>query len=504
MYYEMDPSDPTTRMDDVTATFELDITQQGSKITIDLYLNPISWTTDPAYWNEYGFEGVPPAGGGSIDLTGTVSSSSFTASSSDILVSEQLTGTFTTDIITATLTGTSETTDANGIVVTSSTPIPTLSPTSTPAPTSTLTPTPTPTSTAPPTTANDLGSVGLVKGSATLTNAAGQTPITSKSQIGTATQVQTGSGAIVEFNYPDEGGAVYLGENTQVGWVALESHPAPDGTVTFTTLPSNPSSSFNWGEEGQSLLKWTAIGAGAELLLTGAISPYVLGAEVLVHGGIILVHYGKAYIKENGYPQLLQVPQGFLQGENTEYAISVDSNGATVVQVIEGPVVFLDPVTNNTVTVESNQMLTLPIGVQTGFSEQDLQSDISSFDVSTISQWWPVTAVSNQTQDLVVGISVIVIFIVVIVAAVTYIVRGKSKNRKKTYQSSAPVLSSKDKTTSPPPPPTTQQPEAALSAMPIASAASTSQKFAFCPYCGKKLDINAKFCPFCGARGQIK
>ena len=79
MYYEMDPSDPTTRMDDVTAKFAMDITQQGSQIRIILYLNPISWTTDSAYWNEYGFGGVPPVGGGAIEFMGTVSSSSFTA-----------------------------------------------------------------------------------------------------------------------------------------------------------------------------------------------------------------------------------------------------------------------------------------------------------------------------------------------------------------------------------------------------------------------------------------
>ena len=33
-YYSMDPSDSNTRMNDVTATFRMEITQQGSKIDI--------------------------------------------------------------------------------------------------------------------------------------------------------------------------------------------------------------------------------------------------------------------------------------------------------------------------------------------------------------------------------------------------------------------------------------------------------------------------------------
>lgn len=118
-YYDMDPSDSNARMNDVTATFAMDITQKGSQITITLYLNPSKWVTDNTYWQTYGISGVPPVGGGSIEFTGTVSSSSFSADEQGSqLTQEHLAGTFTSDIITATLTGTSETTDQNGIVVT--------------------------------------------------------------------------------------------------------------------------------------------------------------------------------------------------------------------------------------------------------------------------------------------------------------------------------------------------------------------------------------------------
>ena len=62
-YYSLDPSDSTTRMDDITATFGMDITQQGSQISIVFYTYPTSWTTDASYWNAYGLSGVPPVSG---------------------------------------------------------------------------------------------------------------------------------------------------------------------------------------------------------------------------------------------------------------------------------------------------------------------------------------------------------------------------------------------------------------------------------------------------------
>jgi len=50
-YYEMDPSDPTTRMNDVNVTYNMVITQNGNSISIVLNVNELSWITDTAYWN---------------------------------------------------------------------------------------------------------------------------------------------------------------------------------------------------------------------------------------------------------------------------------------------------------------------------------------------------------------------------------------------------------------------------------------------------------------------
>ncbi len=123
-----------------------------------------SWVTDSAYWNEYDMSGVPPVGFNQIVFTGTVSGASFTADEmgSATGTAEHLAGTFTTDIITATLTGNAETTDTNGIIVLRSGSSATMPPMVTAAPT----PTPTPAPALP--TSDNLGSVSLVQGSAGL------------------------------------------------------------------------------------------------------------------------------------------------------------------------------------------------------------------------------------------------------------------------------------------------------------------------------------------------
>ncbi|MBE3115985.1 hypothetical protein IMZ68_02150, partial [Candidatus Bathyarchaeota archaeon] len=114
IYYDLDPTDPNLRMNDITTKFAMDITQQGNQITIVLHLKPISYVTDNAYWQEYGFGGVPPILD-AMQFKGTVSSSSFDAVEQYTSFSpEHLVGTFTSDIITATLSGDSWTTDTNG------------------------------------------------------------------------------------------------------------------------------------------------------------------------------------------------------------------------------------------------------------------------------------------------------------------------------------------------------------------------------------------------------
>ena len=122
--------------------------------------------------------GVPPVGFNQIVFTGTVSSASFTADEQGSqLTSERIVGTFTSDIITATLNGNSETTDTNGIIVLRSGSSATLPPVASASPTPTPTPAP-----APP-TANHLASVSPLQGSVIFANTGA--PVTTKSSIGT-------------------------------------------------------------------------------------------------------------------------------------------------------------------------------------------------------------------------------------------------------------------------------------------------------------------------------
>ena len=243
MYYDMDPSDSTTRMNDITATFSMDITQSGNQITIVLNLNPTSWVTDNAYWQEFQLNGAPPVGG-SIEFTGTVSSSSFSADEQGSqLTQEHLSGTFTSDIITATLTGTSETTDPNGIVVTrtSSTTTPTLAPTSSPSTTN------------QPTFNRYFGNVAVNKGSAWSTNTGSNVPLSS-GKMGSGTTVLTGNNSVVGFTYPMQDGTVYLGDNTEAGWVALISEPAPDNGIVYSMYPSTVTLPSLWGQDAKDML----------------------------------------------------------------------------------------------------------------------------------------------------------------------------------------------------------------------------------------------------------
>ncbi len=422
-YYDMDPSDSNARMNDVTATFAMDITQKGSQITITLYLNPSKWVTDNTYWQTYGISGVPPVGGGSIEFTGTVSSSSFSADEQGSqLTQEHLAGTFTSDIITATLTGTSETTDQNGIVVTR-----TSSTTSAP----TLTPSSSPTTTGQPLTSRFYGNIGSIKGPAYSKTANGNAPLSS-GQIPTGTEILTGDNGIIGFNPPNQGGTVYLGANSVAGWVSLTSEPAPDSQIAYLVYPPVSTGIIfpnSYSEFKDMLISMPIDATIAVAVFSEAILP-AAAVALVVEGGAFLIPNGVAYVKET-ISHLIVVPQGALAGENTEYTVNVSSS-ETVVQVINGPVVFIDPITNNTVTVQTNQVLTLPTEQQGGFSKQNLQNDVSTLNPSSLNQWWTQTTnaslLSGITNEPMIQAVIIVVIVIAIVAAISTVAKRRKKD----------------------------------------------------------------------------
>lgn len=512
-YYEMDPSDSSTRMNDVNVTYTMIITQNGNSISIVLNVNELSWITDTAYWNEYSISGVPPVGFNQIAFTGTVSGASFTADEQGSqLTAEHLAGTFTSDIITATLTGNSETTDTNGIIVLRSGSSSTLPPTATS--------TPTPTSAPALPTADNLGSVSQVQGSAVFADTGA--PVTTQSQIGTGAEVQTGSDTIVGFNYPDQGGTVYLGANSDAAWVYLQPQTDPTTEkITYTVAPSPTTGSVPFSEGVESdefgqVAVTLPIEIGVGMLLLGETLPIALTGAAVVEGSLLL-GAGIVYIQEQLSPQEgtcdvrpVQVPQGLVMGDGTEYVVTV-SDGSTTIQVIKGSVIFVDQYTSNSITIEANQMLRLPSGVQTGFSQQELRSDISAFDASSINQWWlptstatPITATPTNSSkgnmnplSSPIFLAVIIILVVIIaIAAVRVAKRRKAplqqpgiSNQKSSNQNlSQPVMYESPKTA-----PTTEK---TVAPSPEQDAKKT--KLAFCPNCGNQLLNAHAFCPFCG------
>ena len=129
------------------------------------------------------------------------------------------------------------------------------------------------------------------------------------------------------------------------------------------------------------------------MLILGETLPIALTGAVVVEGTLLL-GTGIAYVHEQISPQdgtcdvrPVQVPQGLVMGAGTDYVVTV-SNDSTTIQVMDGSVIFVDQYTNNNITITANQMLTLPSGVQTGFSQLDLQSHVSAYDASSINQWW--------------------------------------------------------------------------------------------------------------------
>ena len=484
-YYDMDPSDSSTRMNDITATFKMEITQQGNQIDIILSSNPISYKTDSAYWETYQLKVFPQQAECLLSLSGTVSSSSFSADEQGSqLTAEHLSGTFTSDIITATLTGTSETTDQNGIVVAR-----TISPSSTPTQGPTSNPTTQPTS-------RFLGNIGTVKGQAKIINPISGESAASSGKIASGSQILTGDNAIVTFIPPNQGGTVYLGSNSEAGWVALTSQPAPDNGIAYSVYPPNAAKSINWREGFLDMVISMPLEAIIAVYVFGHLYGTAVAVAVVVEGGVYMLHHGDAYIKETT-SHMIDIAQGTLFGLKTEYTVNVLSDGTATVQVLSGPVLFIDPITNNTVTVGTNQMLTLPPVQQSGFTTQDLQNDLSTFNPASVNQWW-TQATQSSSNNLLGQPEIVFVIITVIALGIAVPATAISKRRKKeqtktqTNQSFAkrltPLKSNEAKN------PTYKMAEET-------SQVTVEQlKLKFCPNCGKQLPMSKKFCPFCGLK----
>ena len=73
-------------------------------------------------------------------------------------------------------------------------------------------------------------------------------PVTARSSIGTGAEIQTGSDGLIAFNYPDNGGTMYLGANTDAGWMYLHTQTDPlSGNISYIAVPPS-TGSFSFSE----------------------------------------------------------------------------------------------------------------------------------------------------------------------------------------------------------------------------------------------------------------
>ena len=200
-------------------------------------------------------------------------------------------------------------------------------------------------------------------------------------------------------------------------------------------------------------------------------------------------------------------------GAGTDYVVTV-SNGTTTIQVIDGSVIFVDQYTNSSITVQANQLLMLPSGVPTGFSNLDLQSHISAYDASSINQWWipiatatpmivtasPTNSVTSDNTNLLsqpTFLAPLILVIVFVVAAVFLSVRRKQTRKPHTSSKNATSQNSLQQIANEPQKPTAQTTEPIPP--PPNELNTTQPKAVFCPNCGSQLRNPTKFCPSCGS-----
>ena len=171
-----------------------------------------------------------------------------------------------------------------------------------------------------------------------------------------------------------------------------------------------------------------AVGLFSETIGTAA------AVAIVVEGGVYMLHHGNAYITET-VSHMVDIAQGTIIGLKTEYDVNVLSDGTATIQVFSGPVVFIDPITNNTVTVGTDQMLTLPPVRPNGFTTQDLLNDVSTFTPDSVNQWWTQASPSSSTsfldEPLIVVALVIAITLGISVPIVTISKRGKKEQFKR-------------------------------------------------------------------------
>ena len=143
-------------------------------------------------------------------------------------------------------------------------------------------------------------------------------------------------------------------------------------------------------------------------------------------------------------------------------------------------VVFIDPVTSNTITVQSNQVLTLPPAQQNGFSNDELQSYVSSLNMNSVDQWW--SSATSPSNNLFILVAIVLAIVAVAAVAAVLVLKGRKKGQPQAVAAeptSEQTYGRKKTGTSP-----TMTKNRLITQ---AVVRVEQPKFRFCPNCGKQL-----------------
>ena len=119
----------------------------------------------------------------------------------------------------------------------------------------------------------------------------------------------------------------------------------------------------------------------------------------------------------------------------TEFTATAYGNGTSNVMVLNGLVEVQDLASNSTVSLQANQMVTVP-NVSGGLSEQNMSQRVATVNPNSIDRWWETPLATTSTtlaplqqllQPTALEVGAVVVAVVVAAASVLYVRSRKGK-----------------------------------------------------------------------------
>ncbi len=116
----------------------------------------------------------------------------------------------------------------------------------------------------------------------------------------------------------------------------------------------------------------------------------------------------------------------------TEFTATAYENGTANVMVLEGVVEVQDSTSNSTVSLQANQMVTVP-NVPGGLNQQDMSQGVGTVNLNSTDNWWeePVaTFTPSSTNNLAVYVVGAAVAAVVVASASILYIRNRKRKAK--------------------------------------------------------------------------